>query len=81
MADNLCKYCDTPLTWILTAHKGKWAPCEAHPVFRPGSAPLPRGKYYDSAGNLYNETDAPNQTKLFRAHHPDCRGAKKEPTL
>jgi hypothetical protein len=68
-----CDYCPAMISWIETP-AGRRVPVEAEPVMRHGSDPLPKGKYFDAAGNCYSEHDAPCKWELYRSHWADCPG-------
>ncbi len=71
-----CKYCHVPILMLLTAG-GKFTPCEPGAVVRDGSAPPPKGKYYDLKGNHYDAVDVPCKVSVYRSHWGDCPGAKE----
>lgn len=50
------------------------APVDEKRLRRTGSAPMLKGKYYDTQGNLYTEDQVPCGIDVWRSHFGDCPG-------
>lgn len=76
MAARSCRYCDAPLVFL------QWSPnhtmpVEAEPYKRAEGETLPKGIYFTTMGEKFNERDAPVGREVYLSHWAKCPGATK----
>jgi hypothetical protein len=69
-----CRFCPQEITWIRSVNN-KMVPVEAGSYMRDGADPLPPGRYFDSAGNFWRESDVPCKIEVWKSHWAGCPGA------